>query len=107
MDLDLKDFIDSYDSNEKIPTTLIKEIIKQILNGIAYIHLEGVLHRDLKPQNVLINYDKQESMGKIVNLPTVKLADFGLARTFSNFSKNLSKNTSKSLSLTSYSDSIV
>jgi len=97
MDLDLKNFIDSYDTNEKIPTTLIKEIIKQILNGISYIHLEGILHRDLKPENVLINYDKQESVGKLLNLPIVKLTDFGLARTFSNFSRNLSKNTGKSI----------
>ena len=71
MDYDLKNFIESYENNEVIPISLIKEILKQILNGLAYIHLEGILHRDLKPQNLLI-----EKSG------IIKLADFGLARAF-------------------------
>uniref|UniRef100_A0A8C6PNX1 cyclin-dependent kinase n=1 Tax=Nothobranchius furzeri TaxID=105023 RepID=A0A8C6PNX1_NOTFU len=41
----------------------------QILRGLAYCHRRKVLHRDLKPQNLLIN-DRGE----------LKLADFGLAR---------------------------
>lgn len=41
----------------------------QILKGIAFCHLNKVLHRDLKPQNILINTNGQ-----------LKLADFGLAR---------------------------
>lgn len=45
----------------------------EMLAGLAYIHSCKILHRDMKPQNVLIN-SKQE----------VKIADFGLARTYSN-----------------------
>uniref|UniRef100_A0A667ZR07 cyclin-dependent kinase n=1 Tax=Myripristis murdjan TaxID=586833 RepID=A0A667ZR07_9TELE len=41
----------------------------QLLRGLAYCHRRKVLHRDLKPQNLLIN-EKGE----------LKLADFGLAR---------------------------
>ena len=41
----------------------------QILRGLAYCHKHRVLHRDLKPQNLLIN-DRGE----------LKLADFGKAR---------------------------
>ncbi|XP_069082152.1 cyclin-dependent kinase 15 isoform X1 [Pleurodeles waltl] len=41
----------------------------QLLRGLAYIHRLHVLHRDLKPQNLLISY-----VGEL------KLADFGLAR---------------------------
>lgn len=44
-----------------------------ILSGVAFIHSCKVLHRDLKPQNVLVSKDNK-----------VKIADFGLARTFSN-----------------------
>ena len=43
----------------------------QLLAGISYCHVHRVLHRDLKPQNLLI-----DSKGNI------KLADFGLARAF-------------------------
>ena len=43
----------------------------QMLSGIAYSHSHGVLHRDLKPQNVLVDRATD----------TVKLADYGLART--------------------------
>ena len=43
----------------------------QLLRGIAYCHQHKVLHRDLKPQNLLINKDG-----------VLKLADFGLARSF-------------------------
>ncbi|XP_061571597.1 cyclin-dependent kinase 15-like [Cololabis saira] len=41
----------------------------QLLRGLTYIHSRRILHRDLKPQNLLISY-----------LGELKLADFGLAR---------------------------
>ncbi|XP_038605422.1 cyclin-dependent kinase 15 [Tachyglossus aculeatus] len=41
----------------------------QLLRGLAHIHRQHILHRDLKPQNLLISY-----------LGELKLADFGLAR---------------------------
>ncbi|KAM7296757.1 eukaryotic translation initiation factor 2-alpha kinase 1 isoform X2 [Ixodes scapularis] len=44
-------------------------IFKQILKGVQYIHSQGLIHRDLKPQNILF-----DSKGSIV-----KLGDFGLA----------------------------
>lgn len=43
----------------------------QILSGLSYCHQRRLLHRDLKPQNLLI-----DTKGSI------KLADFGLARAF-------------------------
>lgn len=42
--------------------------------GMAYLHACGLIHRDLKSQNLLL--DKPLSLGR----PTVKVADFGLAR---------------------------
>ena len=43
----------------------------QLIKGVYYLHAHRVLHRDLKPQNLLINKDGN-----------LKLADFGLARAF-------------------------
>jgi cyclin-dependent kinase len=49
----------------------VKKFTSQLLTGIRYCHSHRVLHRDLKPQNLLI-----DSSGNL------KLADFGLARAF-------------------------
>jgi serine/threonine protein kinase len=43
----------------------------QLINGIAFCHSHSVLHRDLKPQNILVSNDGR-----------LKLADFGLARAY-------------------------
>ena len=52
---------------------MVKSIAWQMLNGLAYLHENDVMHRDLKPQNILI-------MGDGVEHGVVKIADFGLAR---------------------------
>lgn len=68
LDQDLKRFMDSV---KFLRPMLIKSYLFQLVNGIAYCHSFRVLHRDLKPQNLLI-----DRTGKL------KLADFGLARAF-------------------------
>ena len=44
--------------------------LEQVCAGLAHAHAHGVIHRDIKPQNLLLTADKQ----------TVKIADFGVAR---------------------------
>ena len=56
--------------NERISSKTKKIFIAQILEALKYIHEKEVIHRDLKPQNILL-----DSNGKI------KLVDFGLATT--------------------------
>ncbi|KAL9229222.1 hypothetical protein vseg_004710 [Gypsophila vaccaria] len=71
LDLDLKKHMDSSPDFSKDPR-MIKRFLYQILRGISYCHSHRVLHRDLKPQNLLI--DRRTN--------ALKLADFGLARAF-------------------------
>lgn len=47
----------------------IKSYIYQILQGLDYAHSMGIIHRDIKPGNILFNHEKR----------TLKIADWGLA----------------------------
>ncbi|XP_072207726.1 cyclin-dependent kinase 3 [Excalfactoria chinensis] len=67
---DLKKYLDSSQTGE-FPLSLVKNYLFQLLQGVSFCHSHRVIHRDLKPQNLLIN-----------EAGAIKLADFGLARAF-------------------------
>ncbi|KAM7467369.1 hypothetical protein LguiB_014931 [Lonicera macranthoides] len=69
---DLKKFMHTHSTTLDNPST-VKKFVHQILRGVEYCHSRQILHRDLKPQNILID---------VHNL-NLKLAGFGLARTLS------------------------
>lgn len=52
-----------------VPTHLIKSYMYQLLRGLRYLHKNGIIHRDVKPENLLV--DKEG---------VLKLCDFGFAR---------------------------
>lgn len=70
LDCDLATYLSS--QKEKPAILQVKVFLQQILKAMWYAHSNSVMHRDLKPQNILIDKASQK----------LKVADFGLARTF-------------------------
>jgi hypothetical protein len=64
------------------------DVMSQIASGMEYLHGQGVVHRDLKPNNILVspNTNPELSADGYVE---VKLADFGLAKTKVNSSSSM------------------
>jgi cyclin-dependent kinase 7 len=57
------------DKSTQLSPADVKAYMQMLLQGLAHVHREGVVHRDIKPDNMLIGSDN-----------ALKLADFGLAR---------------------------
>lgn len=70
IDQDLSKHMKSVQS-KRLDPKIVKSFVCQMLLGMDYCHRRGIMHRDLKPQNLLVN--KQG---------VLKLCDFGLARAF-------------------------
>lgn len=72
LDVDLKRYMENRNrSGSPVTPHIVKRLTHQLISGLLYCHAHRILHRDLKPQNLLI--DKYDNL---------KLADFGLARAF-------------------------
>jgi len=71
LEQDLKHYMDNH--RNYIDPAIVRTFLEQLLAGLVYCHSHRVLHRDIKPQNLLIDPTRH----------VLKLCDFGLARTFS------------------------
>lgn len=57
------------ESKLQLSDALVKYYLKSILEGLAYLHAKGIMHRDIKGANILVS-----------NEGDVRIADMGLAR---------------------------
>lgn len=74
---DLRQFIQAKQTTPDtgLPLYLVRRLAFQILIGVRHCHSQGVVHRDLKPQNILVDAEGE----------LAKVADWGLARKISRF----------------------
>lgn len=55
--------------DDKLPESALKVLSKQLIEALCYLHTNRIIHRDMKPQNILITGNE-----------IIKLCDFGFAR---------------------------
>tara|TARA_Y100001958_G_C21244379_1_gene573581 strand:- start:2499 stop:3560 length:1062 start_codon:yes stop_codon:yes gene_type:complete len=63
----------------RIPSLHIFDITKQIMKGLHFLHNEGIMHRDIKPDNILISEFNHTKKGRYRN---VVICDMGSAKEF-------------------------
>ncbi|KAL7139557.1 hypothetical protein ABFS83_09G060700 [Erythranthe nasuta] len=74
---DLNTYIKSKKKDESfiINPSEVKCLMKQLLEGVEFLHSNKLMHRDLKPGNILVNKDEKGMLN-------LKICDFGMCRSF-------------------------
>ena len=64
------------------PEEIVQHFMRQIINAFEYIHKSKIIHRDIKLENILINYETEEDKNNL-NLmkANAKIIDFGFSCT--------------------------
>ena len=78
----LNDCLDKYRKINRRPFTeeIVQHLMRQIVDAIKYLHKCHILHRDLKLDNILVNFVNEQDKTKMNMLGAqVKLIDFGFA----------------------------
>uniref|UniRef100_A0A0N5AX46 non-specific serine/threonine protein kinase n=1 Tax=Syphacia muris TaxID=451379 RepID=A0A0N5AX46_9BILA len=72
----LQQMLDGSDE-KKLPVFQAHFFFTQLIEGLSYLHSQGVIHKDIKPGNLLVSLDG-----------TLKISDFGVAELLSHFAKD-------------------
>jgi len=79
----LSEFLEKYrEKNKKgLPEEVVQHIMRQLLSAMEYLSNKEILHRDLKLENILINYeDENDRKNNNLMKATIKLMDFAFAK---------------------------
>ena len=80
MELDLRSTLSNSHKMKSFDEEMVTMIIYNLLSSLNFLHKSNIMHRDIKPGNILMDYNC-----------VVKLCDFGLARTTLKRSHEFSK----------------
>ena len=66
--------------NKPFPEEIVQHLMRQIMDAINYLHSRDIIHRDIKLENILLNYESEEDKNNL-NLmkANIKIIDFGFA----------------------------
>ena len=79
----LSDNLENYLEKFKHPFNeeIVQFLMKQIITGVKYLHKKNIVHRDIKLDNLLLNYDSEDDRSnKNLIKARVKITDFGFSR---------------------------
>lgn len=73
----LQEMLDSVPPERKLPMHQAHDYFVQLLDGLEYLHGRGIIHKDIKPGNLLLTLDH-----------TLKISDYGVAEALDEFAPN-------------------
>jgi serine/threonine protein kinase len=79
---ELSKALEKYQSKygHSFPEEIVQHLMRQIINAFQYIHKLKIIHRDIKLDNILLNYETEEDKNNLNLLKaTVKIIDFGFS----------------------------
>ena len=74
----LKKYMERY--KRAFPEEIVQHLMRQIIDGIYYIHQKKIIHRDLKLDNIMVNFDFEQDKESLNMMKArIKIIDFGFA----------------------------
>ena len=79
LDYCLKVYIKKY--NRPFPEEIVKYLMKQIVEAVAYIHSNNIIHRNLKLENIMVNFDSEKDKQDLNMMKAkIKIIDFSISK---------------------------